>query len=109
MHGHEREQYGDLTLHGLSNANKAHLRARPREAEGQTKAKRPPAPRHPGLPDRPGPNHAPKGGRLTDRSPPHTPPRGLTAAGAQARPRGGARPKARHGEERTEPPPPRAN
>ena len=63
-HGHEPEQYGDHTLHGLSNADEARLGARSSDAEGRTEAEQPPAPSSPGAP-----NHSYEGGRQTDRSP----------------------------------------
>ena len=65
---HEAEQYGDHTLHGLSNAEEARFGARPREAEGQTEAERPlpPAPRGP-------PTTPPRGGG-TQTPPPPSPP-----------------------------------
>ena len=86
-HGHEPEQYGGHTFHGLTDANEARLGARARKAERQAEAERPPTP------------HAPEGG--SERTPP---PR--TAPDAQARPRRDARPRARQGDEGTGPPPP---
>ena len=48
-HGHEPDQYGDHTLHGLSDANEARLGARTRkQRDGRRQSNpTPPTPRHP--------------------------------------------------------------
>ena len=71
--GREPEQYGDHTLHGLSDADEACLGARSGEAEGRNEAEQPPAPRPPGPTDRPGSNHAPNGGGKRTTPAPPTP------------------------------------
>ena len=79
--GRQPVQYGGHALQGQGNDRAACFDARPWEAEGQTEAERPPAPRPAGPP-----GQAREGGRRTDRHPsdqPDPPAASQTAPGAR--------------------------